>query len=146
MLISALVLSASYAAAGDAVVDAGEPAHQLTWPMDGRLIWQIWRENAEGIRIEAPTNSVVRAALDGVVVHAGPELKSFGNLIILRHQDDLTTVYAFLGRIDVSRRDKVSRGQVIGRSGLAPNRLPQILFSVRRDGKSIDPVTLLPTR
>jgi peptidase M23-like protein len=83
----------------------------------------------------------VQAAADGVVVFAGPDAEAvyspwvnfYGNLIVLKHDNDLYTLYAHLSKIDVKVGDAVLAGQKIGevgQSGVATGS--HLHFEVRR--------------
>ena len=87
----------------------------------------------------------VRAADEGVVSYAGSELLSYGNLILLRHDNGWVTAYAHNSRLMVSRGDKVSRGQVIAKSGDSGQvDQPQVHFELRQSSKKpVDPIPYL---
>lgn len=69
-----------------------------------------------GIDISVPTNTDVYNICDGEVATIW-WLPSFGNLVIVNHQNGYRTVYAHLSDIEVNEGDKVSEGTRIGKSG-----------------------------
>ena len=85
------------------------------------------------------------AADDGVVLYTGNEIKSLGNLILLRHRDDYVTAYAHAKSFQVKAGDTVRRGQVIAKSGQTGTaKAPQLHFEIRRDAAPVDPAQYLP--
>ena len=118
------------------------------WPIEGRVISGFGAKpggkHNDGINIAAPVGSKVRAAQNGVVAYAGNELRGYGNLVLIRHNDGWMTAYAHNDALLVGKGDVVRRGQVIshsGRSGGVSN--PQTHFEIRRDGEPQDPLRLL---
>ncbi|MDF1791626.1 MAG: LysM peptidoglycan-binding domain-containing M23 family metallopeptidase [Thalassobaculaceae bacterium] len=121
----------------------------FTWPVKGRVISGFGpREGGlhnDGINILAPAGSEVRAAENGIVVYAGNELRGFGNLLLVKHEDGYTTAYAHADRLLVSRGDKVQRGQVIATVGQTGNvSQPQLHFEIRKGPRPVDPRKQLP--
>ena len=78
-------------------------------------IAQAWKKH-EGTDYAAPTGTRVRAASDGVVEYAGMK-GGYGNVVILRHHGQYTTVYAHLSRITVRRGARVAQNDTIGAVG-----------------------------
>ena len=118
------------------------------WPVEGRVISGFGAKpggkHNDGINIAAPVGSAVRAAQNGVVAYAGNELRGYGNLVLIRHNDGWMTAYAHNDSLLVGKGDVVRRGQVIshsGRSGGVSD--PQAHFEIRRDGEPQDPLRLL---
>jgi len=94
--------------------------------------------------MSVPQGTSVHAAESGTVAYAGSELKGYGNLILLRHDNGWVTAYAHNDQLNVKRGDKVQRGQVIataGRSGSVDQ--PQVHFELRQGSKPVDPVPFL---
>ena len=118
------------------------------WPVEGRVISGFGAKpggkHNDGINIAAPVGSAIRASQSGVVAYAGNELRGYGNLVLIRHNDGWMTAYAHNDSLLVGKGDVVRRGQVIshsGRSGGVSN--PQAHFEIRRDGEPQDPLRLL---
>ncbi|HET7145328.1 MAG TPA: M23 family metallopeptidase [Anaerolineales bacterium] len=100
-----------------------------------------------GVDFSADIGTPVLAAADGEVVFAGPEKgqgyspwgKFYGNLIVIRHANDLYTLYGHLSKTNVEAGQKVRVGELIGevgRSGIAIG--PHVHFEVRRGGGGKD--------
>ncbi len=118
------------------------------WPVEGRVISGFGAKpggkHNDGINIAAPVGSDVRASQSGVVAYAGNELRGYGNLVLIRHNDGWMTAYAHNDSLLVGKGDLVRRGQVISRSGRSGGvSNPQAHFEIRRDGEPQDPLRLL---
>jgi len=90
-----------------------------------------------GIDIAVPSGTEVVAVADGEVSLIN-FLPSFGNLIILNHNNGYRTVYAHLSDISISEGEKVGEGQQIGRSGESLTG-PLLHFEIYKDREKQDP-------
>lgn len=98
----------------------------------------------DGINIAAPGGTDVKAAENGVVVYAGNELRGYGNLILIRHDDGWVTAYAHNAQFKVKPGDKVKQGQAIATVGQTGNvDKPQLHFEIRKGAKAVDPTKLM---
>ncbi len=129
----------------------GKPAElDLAWPVGGTPTSGFGVRNGahhDGLDIPMALGTPVRAAEAGRVIHSGDGLAGYGNLVIVRHAERISTVYAHNRRNRVRVGEFVERGQVIaevGRSGNATT--PHLHFEVRRDGSPVDPLRYLPCR
>jgi len=116
-----------------------------TWPVRGRVVGRFDGKGNKGIEISIEENAPVVAVADGEVSYKGSP-KEFGNLVIVRHADDLLSVYAFTKEVLVVQGQKVARGERIALAGSAPGRGPLLHFEVRRKGVAVDPLEMLPSR
>jgi murein DD-endopeptidase MepM/ murein hydrolase activator NlpD len=124
------------------------------WPAFGQIATYFGEESTtlwkkgyhEGIDISTNYGSIVRAANDGVVVNAGADLDhGYGNMITLRHNYGLDTLYGHLSRICVFPGQQVKRGQVIGLVGNTGfSTGPHLHFGVIVKGQYVDPLPYLP--
>jgi len=123
----------------------GDVARDFRWPARGRVIQGFGgRGGNEGINIAVPEGTPVKAAEGGVVAYAGNELKGYGNLVLIRHDDGWVTAYANNSELLVKRGDKVSRGQTIAKSGQTGNvSSPQLHFELRKGSTPVDPMSHL---
>jgi len=131
-----------------AAPSAASAGNKLRRPVQGRVITGFGRRNDgthnDGINISVPLGTEVHAAESGVVAYAGSELKGYGNLVLLRHDNGWVTAYAHNDQLTVSRGDKVQRGQVIARAGRTGSvDQPQLHFELRQGSKPVDPVPFL---
>lgn len=74
------------------------------------------RKLHDGTDFAAPCGTPVRAAAAGVVRRV-PTDGAYGKRVVIEHAGGLTTAYAHLSSRSVSRGDRVSVGEVIGRAG-----------------------------
>ncbi len=122
----------------------------LEWPVSGQLIAAFGPRQGshhDGLDIAAPSGAPIVAADSGVVIYSGDEIKGYGNLVILRHDSGLITVYAHNAHNKVSQGQEVARGQVIatvGSTGAATR--DHLHFEVRTAQNPRDPLPLLPPR
>ncbi len=119
------------------------------WPVRGQIIAVFGPApggtSNDGVNIAAPQGTAVSAAENGVVAYAGNELRGFGNLLLIKHDDGWVTAYAHNDVLLVKKGDKVRRGQAIARVGNSGGvGEPQLHFELRHGTKAIDPLDHLP--
>ncbi|MCJ8520518.1 murein DD-endopeptidase MepM/ murein hydrolase activator NlpD [Pseudorhizobium tarimense] len=134
--------------------DDGAAAPQSTgigkyrWPVNGAVIagfgQNVEGSRNDGINISVPEGTPIKAAENGVVIYAGNGLKQLGNTVLVRHDDGKVTVYGHAGSLNVSRGQKVTRGQTVATSGMSGDaKRPQVHFEVRKDATPVNPITFL---
>jgi murein DD-endopeptidase MepM/ murein hydrolase activator NlpD len=121
---------------------------EFEWPVAGHIISAFGTygtgERNDGINIAATLGEPIHAAAAGTVTYAGNELKGYGNLVLIRHDDGYVTAYAHAQSISVNRGDRVEKGQVIGLAGATGDvASPQLHFEIRRGVQPVDPKPLL---
>jgi murein DD-endopeptidase MepM/ murein hydrolase activator NlpD len=121
---------------------------KLRWPVRGRVIAGFGGRpdgtHNDGINLSVPLGTDVHAAEGGVVAYAGSELRGYGNLILLRHDNGWVTAYAHNDELLVNRGDKIKRGQVIGKAGKTGTvDQPQVHFELRQGSKPVDPTPFM---
>ncbi len=136
------------AAKGDTLSDATPQVGKLRWPARGRVVQGFGPRpdgtHNDGVDIAVPAGTDVLAAESGVVAYAGNEVKTYGNLVLVRHDNGWVTAYAYNEKILVQRGDRVRRGQPIakaGATGLADQ--PLVHFEVRVGSRPADPIGYL---
>jgi len=127
-------------------VDASKT--RLRWPVRGRILSGFGRRpdgtHNDGVNVAVPKGTDVVAAEDGVVAYAGSELRGYGNLILIRHENGWVTAYAHNDKLLVKRGDKVKRGGVIAKAGQTGEvDTPQVHFELRQGSKPVDPMPYL---
>jgi len=133
----------------DSYVPVANRKTKFDWPVRGRIISGFGnlgsgRKN-DGINIKADLGSTVKAADAGTVAYAGNELKGFGNLILIKHNDGWITAYAHNDRLFVRKGQKVKRGEKIANVGSTGSvTTPQLHFEVRQGKKAVNPRPYLP--
>ncbi|HEY8384288.1 MAG TPA: peptidoglycan DD-metalloendopeptidase family protein [Microvirga sp.] len=118
---------------------------EFRWPARGRVIAGFGANGGnEGINIALPEGTPVKAAEAGTVTYAGSEVKGYGNLVLIRHDNGYVTAYAHNGDLSVKRGERVKRGQVIATSGQSGNvTSPQLHFEIRKGQAPVDPIKYL---
>ncbi len=102
-------------------------------------ILNTWKQH-NGVDYGAPTGTPVRTIGDGVVEFAGWQ-NGYGNVVHIKHGNEMATVYAHLSRIDVTKGAKVEQGDTIGavgQTGWATG--PHLHFEIKVDGVQQDPL------
>ena len=121
---------------------------KMRWPAQGRILSSFGQKEGsstnDGIDIMAPEGSSVKAAENGVVIYAGDGLKEFGNTVLIRHENNIVTVYGHNSKILVQRGQKVRRGDEIAKSGMSGNAsTPRVHFEVRKNSSPVNPIKYL---
>jgi murein DD-endopeptidase MepM/ murein hydrolase activator NlpD len=121
---------------------------RFAWPVRGRIISDFGTnqngERNDGINIATDLGAPIHAAASGTVTYAGNELKGYGNLILIRHDDGYVTAYAHAEKMLVTRNDSVVQGQVIGYAGDTGDVTePQLHFEIRHGVEPVNPRPLL---
>jgi lipoprotein NlpD len=100
----------------------------------------------KGIDFAAKIGDPVVAAQAGKVVYSGNALRGYGNLVILKHDNNILTAYAHNKTLLVKEGDVVTKGQKIAEAGQSDADRPKLHFEVRKQGKPVDPTDYLPKR
>lgn len=122
---------------------------KLRWPAKGQIVTSFGGKTEagkrnDGIDILMPEGSAIKAAENGVVIYSDSGLKGFGNTVLVRHDDNLVTVYAHARSLNVKRGDKVTRGQVVAHSGMSGSaKRPKLHFEVRHKAVPKNPISYL---
>ncbi|WER44784.1 peptidoglycan DD-metalloendopeptidase family protein [Cupriavidus sp. WKF15] len=117
-------------------------AIRLQWPSDGKVTARFSPPASKGLSIAVPPGGTVKAAAPGWAIHVG-NLRGYGMLVIVKHNDDWLTVYGNLDKPLVSEGARVAAGQDVGSMGGSGSELH---FEVRGNGKPVDPANYLPPR
>ena len=128
--------------------DAIAAVPSFRWPVNGRVIQAFGPkptgQQNDGINVSVPEGTAIKAAEDGVVAYAGNELKTYGNLVLIRHANGYVTAYAHASEILVKRDDTVKRGQIIAKAGQTGSvTAPQVHFEIRKGSTPVDPAPFL---
>jgi murein DD-endopeptidase MepM/ murein hydrolase activator NlpD len=131
-----------------AAAESASPPN-FAWPVAGKIIddddGKRSPASTEGIDILVPEGTEVRASLAGTVIYAGNGLKSFGNLVLIKHEDGWVTVYGHNSELFVNRGDVVQTGDVIAKSGKTGFvSRPELHFEIRKKQVPWNPAEYLP--
>ena len=120
------------------------------WPARGSVsnAFRASGPSHKGIDLRGKLSEPVYAANSGKVVYAGNGLAGYGQLLILKHGEHYLSAYAHNSKLLVKEGDMIKVGQKIaemGDTGTSTNTV-KLHFEIRRDGKPINPVSVLPRR
>jgi lipoprotein NlpD len=116
-----------------------------TWPTTGRLASK-WNDRAamKGVDIAAKSGTPVVAAAAGKVIYVGKEPRGYGQMIVVSHPKETVTVYFHTDKVLVKEQQRVTLGQRMAEvSDTSGNK---IHFEVRKQGRPLDPLVLMPSR
>jgi lipoprotein NlpD len=118
------------------------PGGRLARPVDGPITKEFnlaaGPNRSEGVGFGVPAGTAVRAAGEGEVALVSESLGGLGTIVLIRHRDDLMTVYGRVDGVTVERGQRVAEGQRIGAVAGGPN--PELHFEVRRGTDAVDPM------
>lgn len=118
------------------------------WPTSGKVTqrFSVKENGFKGLQVSNSEGTNVVAAASGVVVYAGNALRGYGNLIILKHNDDYLSAYAHNSRLLVKEQQHVKVGQKIAEMGSTDAESSALRFEIRFRGQAVDPVNYLPKK
>lgn len=122
----------------------------MIMPADGRISSRFGKRvdpvtkrrgsDHKGIDIAAPGGTPVYASADGTVSRAEYVKNGYGNLIVIRHADDMATYYGHLSKFQTSNGTRVKKGELIGNVGSTGKSTgPHLHFEIRRGDRALDP-------
>lgn len=116
-----------------------------SWPAQGKLIHNYCADGLnKGIDIADRRGSPVLAAASGKIVYAGNGLRGYGELLIIKHNDEFLSAYAHNQKLLVKEGQDVKGGQKIALMGKTEAKRVFLHFEIRNGGKPVDPVCYLP--
>ncbi|WP_142416295.1 M23 family metallopeptidase [Bartonella massiliensis] len=121
---------------------------KMRWPVRGRLLSQFGQKKGtimnRGIDIAVPEGSSVKAAENGVVIYAGDGLKELGNVVMIRHENNIITIYGCNSKLVVNKGQRIRRGDEIAKSGISGNvKTPRVYFEMRKNSLPVNPLKYL---
>lgn len=124
------------------------PISAWRWPTDGKIIENFSGTDGgnKGIDIAGSKGQAIVATADGRVVYAGNALRGYGNLIIIKHNDDYLSAYAHNDTMLVKEQQDIKAGQKIATMGSTGTSSTRLHFEIRYKGKSVNPLQYLPQR
>lgn len=124
---------------------AAEPTGALSWawPTKGKVISGFNDGGNKGIDIAGSKGQPILAAAPGKVIYSGSDLRGYGKLVIVKHNNTYLSVYANNSNILVKEGQQVSAGQKIAEMGDTDSNTVKLHFEIRQQGKSVDPAKFL---
>lgn len=112
------------------------PISSWRWPTDGKVIENFSGAEGgnKGIDIAGSKGQAIVATADGRVVYAGNALRGYGNLIIIKHNDDYLSAYAHNDTMLVKEQQDIKAGQKIATMGSTGTSSTRLHFEIRYKG------------
>jgi lipoprotein NlpD len=118
------------------------------WPVQGQLTSKFGNRNErhhDGIDIGARKGTPIVSAADGKVMFSGWGPTGYGLMVIIKHKNNLTTVYAHNSHNHVHKNQVVKQRQKIASVGSTGRSTgPHLHFEVRNDSHAYNPLQYLP--
>ena len=123
-------------------------AFDWRWPADGAIVGRFAAGDPtrQGVDIAGKSGAPVRAAADGVVVYSGAGLVGYGELIIVKHDEQWLSAYGHNRARLVNEGQRVKAGDQIAEMGRSGASRDMLHFEIRYNGKPQDPLPALPKR
>tara|TARA_B100000686_G_scaffold355182_1_gene470761 strand:+ start:12346 stop:13263 length:918 start_codon:yes stop_codon:yes gene_type:complete len=120
------------------------------WPVKGKVSSKFGIQDKgmrnDGVNILAKKGQPVLAIQDGKVVYSGNAIQSFGNLILIKHNNNRTSAYAHVDDVKVVKGQLVKKGEQIAKvSNTGKVNKPQLHLEIRDNSGPIDPLKILPS-
>ena len=140
--------SSAGSAAPATVVAPVNSGFSWRWPADGITIGNFvpGETTKQGVDIAGASGQPVRAAADGVVVYSGNGLVGYGELIIIKHNEQWLSAYGHNRKRLVNEGQSVKAGQQIAEMGRSGADRDMLHFEIRYNGKPVDPLLYLPKK
>jgi len=118
------------------------------WPTDGQVITRFAESVAtqQGVDIGGVSGQPVRASADGVVVYSGAGLVGYGELVIIKHDEQWLSAYGHNRARLVNEGAQVKAGDQIAEMGRTGAARDMLHFEIRHNGRPVDPMRYLPAR
>lgn len=128
-----------------------EDRMQWGWPAQGQVIAKFDDKTNKGINISGKAGDAIYAAADGRVAYVG-EYRSYGKLVIIKHNDVFLSAYAHNRKILVNENQVIKKGEKIAEMGDTDATQVMLHFEIRQlnpngtGGSTVDPLRYLPAR
>jgi murein DD-endopeptidase MepM/ murein hydrolase activator NlpD len=124
-------------------------AGKLRSPIDAGIVssefGERWGKMHKGIDIAAEVGEPLYAIAPGEVIYAGNGLRGYGNVAILRHDRQRTSLYAHTSELKVHKGDMVAQGALVALVGNTGHSTgPHVHFEIRDGDVPVNPRSVLP--
>ncbi len=122
---------------------------EFIWPVRGQIVSSFGANtngtSNDGIDLNVPVGTPVRAAASGEVIYASSGLTDYGKLVLIRHSNGYVSAYAHNSNLMVKRGQRIRKGQVVAHSGKTGSaKTPRLHFEIRKGKTPVDPLKHLP--
>ncbi len=118
------------------------PVHGWNSPVDVHNAHKYLLAN-KGVDIYGKRGEPIVAAASGKIVFCGSGLRGYGNLIIIKHNNEYLSVYAHTQAVLIKPGDWVKAGQSVASMGSSGTKQIKLHFEIRHLGKPLNPLILL---
>ncbi len=116
---------------------------QWSWPVKGKVIgWFSLNKAQKGLDISTSIGQKIKTTAPGKVVYQGSGIKGYGNLIIIKHSEDMLSAYAHNSKVLVREGEYIDKGKVISLAGARKGK-SLLHFEIRKKGKPVNPMEYL---
>jgi lipoprotein NlpD len=129
---------------------APAPSVEWVWPAQGKIVSRfiaspasIMSSSNKGIEIQGTLGQAIRSTAAGKVVYSGAGVRGYGNLIIIKHDKNYLSAYAYNQKLLVKEGEDVTAGQIIAEMGKAETGRVLLHFEIRYNGQPVDPMVYL---
>jgi lipoprotein NlpD len=128
------------------VTASTDKVDKWSWPTKGRVVKKFsdGDQGNKGIDIAGQRGQSVVSTANGSVVYSGSALRGYGNLIIVKHNENYLSAYAHNDKLLVQEGQSVRAGQKIATMGSSGSDSVRLHFEIRYQGKSVNPLRYLP--
>lgn len=116
------------------------------WPTGGPVTRGYSESVHKGIDIGGARGDPIVAVAAGKVVYGGTGIVGFGELLIIKHNEEYLSAYGHNNRLLVTEGQTVTAGQIIAEKGSSGTDTVKLHFEIRKEGKPVDPQRVLPQR
>ena len=116
-----------------------EPSFKIARPVSAPILENFNGTTNKGVSFGGKMGDPVTAVADGKVSYSDNKLRTYGNLVIVQHQNGYISVYGNNKVNLVKEGDAIKRGQKIAELGNSESTQVKLHFELRRDSKPIDP-------
>ena len=114
------------------------------WPAKGKVVATFNGTTNKGIDIAGARGQAVLATAPGRVIFSGTGVRGMGKFVVIKHSEDLISVYGHNEEVLVKYGQNVTKGQKIAEMGSSDADQVKLHFEIRRNGTPVDPLSLLP--
>jgi lipoprotein NlpD len=114
------------------------------WPVKGKVIATFNGTTSKGIDIAGRRGQPVLASAGGRVIFSGTGVRGMGKFVVVKHTEELISVYGHNDEVLVKYGQNVAKGQKIAEMGSTDADQVKLHFEIRRHGTPVDPMKLLP--
>ena len=122
-------------------------SNRFVWPTEGEVLENFNPdEGKKGIAIQGTLGQEIKSIAKGRVIYAGEDLKGYGKLVIIKHDDDILSVYGHNRELLVTEGQQINAGEIISTMGQTDKEQIMLHFEIRKKGLSVNPMDYFKTK